>query len=129
MCALFSLWKTFEHRRVSKQQNVLPDEVLKRYEKRKDIVAISGSDGLKQINIGFQAEGGREIDFNYRQRWDGRGNLDVEIMVPVRLAKFAGICGKTLASAHARSSDAMMIRCYIGDEETLDNIMIGYAER
>ena len=35
--------------------NVLPDEVLKRYEKRKDIVAISGPDGLKQIK-GFRDE-------------------------------------------------------------------------
>ena len=49
------MWKIFEHRRVSKQLNALPVEVLKRYEKWKDIVAISGPDGLKQIK-GFRDE-------------------------------------------------------------------------
>ena len=49
------MWKIFEHRRVSKQLNALPDEALKRYEKWKDIVAISGPDGLKQIK-GFRDE-------------------------------------------------------------------------
>ncbi len=49
------MWKIFEHRRVSKQLNVLPDEVLKRYEKWKDIVSISGPDGLMQIK-GFRDE-------------------------------------------------------------------------
>ena len=47
--------KIFEHRRVSKQLIALPGEVLKRYEKWKDIVAISGPDGLKQIK-GFKDE-------------------------------------------------------------------------
>lgn len=49
------MWKIFEHRRVSKQLIALPVEVLKRYEKWKDIVAISGHDGLKQIK-GFRDE-------------------------------------------------------------------------
>ena len=49
------MWKIFEHRRVSKQLIALPVEVLKRYEKWKDIVAISGPDGLKQIK-GFRDE-------------------------------------------------------------------------
>jgi addiction module RelE/StbE family toxin len=49
------MWKIFEHRRVSKQLIALPVEVLERYEKWKDIVAISGPDGLKQIK-GFRDE-------------------------------------------------------------------------
>ena len=60
---------------------------------------------------------------------DGKGKLDVEAMGPKRLAAFAGICGKTLAFAHARSGDAMMIRGYIGGEETIDDVMVEYADR
>ena len=41
--------EVYEHRRVSKQLNALPIEVLKRYEKWKDIVSISGPQGLRQI--------------------------------------------------------------------------------
>jgi len=43
------MWEIFEHRRVSKQLDSLPIEVLKRYEKWKDIVSISGPQGLKKI--------------------------------------------------------------------------------
>lgn len=43
------MWNIYEHRRVSKQLNSLPKDVLKRYEKWKDIVAISGPQGLRKI--------------------------------------------------------------------------------
>jgi hypothetical protein len=69
------------------------------------------------------------IDFYFRQLWDGKGKLDVDAMGPGRLAAYAGICGKTLAFAHARSGDAMMIRGYIGDEETFDDVMVEFADR
>ena len=36
------MWQIFEHRRVDKQCATLPQEILKRYEKCKDIAAISG---------------------------------------------------------------------------------------
>lgn len=43
------MWDIYEHRRVSKQLNSLPKDVLKRYEKWKDVVAISGPQGLRKI--------------------------------------------------------------------------------
>ena len=43
------MWKIYEHRRVSKQLTSIPIDVLKRYEKWKDIVAISGPQGLREI--------------------------------------------------------------------------------
>jgi addiction module RelE/StbE family toxin len=43
------MWDIYEHRRVSKQLKTLPTDVLKRYEKWKDIVAISGPQGLRKI--------------------------------------------------------------------------------
>ena len=43
------MWEIYEHRRVLKQLALLPEDVLKRYEKWKDIVAISGPGGLRSI--------------------------------------------------------------------------------
>lgn len=49
------MWQIFEHHRVSKQIDSIPVEILKRYEKWKDIVAISGPTGLRLIK-GFHDE-------------------------------------------------------------------------
>jgi addiction module RelE/StbE family toxin len=49
------MWQVFEHRRVVRQVRRLPIEILKRYEKWKDIVAISGPQGLRLIR-GFNDE-------------------------------------------------------------------------
>ncbi len=77
----------------------------------------------------WQAPGGQAIDFYFRQLWDGKGKIDVEELGPERLAAYAGLCGKTLAFAHARSGDAMIIRGYIGDDKTFDDILVEYADR
>jgi len=47
--------EVYEHRRAAKRLDRLPKEVLKRYEKWKDIVRISGPDGLRLIK-GFHDE-------------------------------------------------------------------------
>ena len=49
------MWQIVEHRRVDKQCATVPQEILKRYEKWKDIAAISGPPGLRQI-VGFHDE-------------------------------------------------------------------------
>ncbi len=49
------MWEIYEHRRVVRQIRKLPIEILKRYEKWKDIVAISGPPGLRLIK-GFHDE-------------------------------------------------------------------------
>lgn len=49
------MWDIYEHRRVVRQLRKLPIEILKRYEKWKDIVAISGPPGLRLIK-GFKDE-------------------------------------------------------------------------
>jgi len=77
----------------------------------------------------YQGEDGHPIDFYFRQLWDGKGKIEADELGPKRLAAFAGICGKTLAFAHARSGDAMMIRGYIGDDETFDDVMVEFADR
>jgi len=49
------MWGVYEHRRVAKQLDVLPVEVLKRYEKWKDIAMVSGPLGPRVIR-GFHDE-------------------------------------------------------------------------
>lgn len=49
------MWRIYEHKRARKELSRLPIEILKRYEKWKDIVIISGPKGLKQIK-GFNDE-------------------------------------------------------------------------
>ena len=49
------MWRIEEHRRVDKQAAVVPKDILKRYEKWKDIAAISGPPGLRLIR-GFRDE-------------------------------------------------------------------------
>jgi addiction module RelE/StbE family toxin len=49
------MWEIFEHGRVVRQLQKLPVEILKRYEKWKDIVEISGPQGLRLIK-GFNDE-------------------------------------------------------------------------
>jgi hypothetical protein len=50
------MWEIYEHRRLWKVLGRLPVEILKRYEKWKDIVRISGPAGLAAIK-GFHDEG------------------------------------------------------------------------
>ena len=49
------MWQILEHRRVDKQLERVPVEILKRYEKWKDIAALSGPTGLRVVK-GFHDE-------------------------------------------------------------------------
>ena len=49
------MWEVYEHRRVAGRLRRVPVEALKRYEKWKDIVRISGPVGLRLIQ-GFHDE-------------------------------------------------------------------------
>ena len=57
------MWEVYEHRRVGGGFKRLPREVLKRYEKWKDIVRISGPQGLRLVK-GF-------YDETLRGNWKG----------------------------------------------------------
>jgi len=43
------MWVIYEHKRVSKNLNAAPLEIQKRYEKWKDIVSLSGPQGLREF--------------------------------------------------------------------------------
>lgn len=49
------MWAIYEHRKAAKHIDALPAEILKRYEKWKDIVRVSGPVGLRAIR-GFNDE-------------------------------------------------------------------------
>jgi len=49
------MWNIFEHRRISKQIAKLPIEIIARYEVWKNIVELSGPEGLRSIR-GFNDE-------------------------------------------------------------------------
>ncbi len=49
------MWEIYEHRRVARQLSRLSTEILKRYEKWKDVVGISGPAALRLIK-GFHDE-------------------------------------------------------------------------
>jgi addiction module RelE/StbE family toxin len=51
----FGMWRILEHRRIDHAVASIPDEILMRYEKWKDIVSLSGPGGLRQIK-GFHDE-------------------------------------------------------------------------
>jgi addiction module RelE/StbE family toxin len=68
------MWTIYEHRRVSKQLDSIPNDVLKRYEKWKDIVTISGPQGLRKIkglrdeSLGGEWKGHRSSRLNQQYR-------------------------------------------------------------
>jgi addiction module RelE/StbE family toxin len=69
------MWEIYEHRKAVKQLESLPIDVLKRYEKWKDIVAISGPDGLRAIR-GFRDEA-------LRGEWKGHRSSRLSIQYRV----------------------------------------------
>ncbi len=73
------MWEIYEHRRAIKQLASLPIDVLKRYEKWKDIVSISGPDGPRQIE-GFHDEALRGEWKGYRS---SRLNLQYRVIYKV----------------------------------------------
>ena len=67
-------------------------------------------------------------DFYIRQLWDGKGSAVVEAMKPSTMSAYAGLCGWTLARAHARSGDAAAIAGYLGSSDGFDRAMARFAE-
>jgi len=71
----------------------------------------------------------RTVDFYFRQLWDGKGSAEVDQMGPKRLKRYAEVCGRTLALAHARTGDGVAIAGYLGDDRTIDDAIADFSER
>jgi uncharacterized protein (DUF2252 family) len=73
-----------------------------------------------------QGEGGR--DFYLRQLHDMKGSVDTATIQPIGLTAYAGLCGATLARAHARGGDAIAIDAYIGTDDTFAQALEEFAQ-
>jgi predicted alpha/beta hydrolase len=58
-----------------------------------------------------------------------KGSILVEAMLPFGLSFYAGICGWTLARAHARSGDPVAIAEYLGTGDAFDKSITDFSER
>jgi uncharacterized protein (DUF2252 family) len=75
----------------------------------------------------WDPEGDKPRDFYIRQLWDGKGSADVDSMGGGRLKRYAELCGRTLAAAHARTGDPAMIAGYLGSDDTFDRAVTEFA--
>jgi len=73
------MWEIYEHRRVSRVLSRLPREVLERYEKWKDIVRVSGPEGLRSIR-GFNDEA---LSGSWRGYRSSRLNLQYRVIYKI----------------------------------------------
>jgi uncharacterized protein (DUF2252 family) len=66
--------------------------------------------------------------YYWRQLRDMKGSADVESMIPAGLTAYAGMCGWTLARAHARSGDPVAIAAYLGKRDTFDQSITDFSQ-
>jgi uncharacterized protein (DUF2252 family) len=71
---------------------------------------------------------GKRRDFYVRQLWDGKGSADIEAMSPQMMAGYAGLCGWSLARAHARTGDRAAISAYLGKGDAFDRAIAEFSE-
>jgi uncharacterized protein (DUF2252 family) len=66
--------------------------------------------------------------FYWRQLRDMKGSALPESMAPFGLTFYAGVCGWTLARAHARSGDPVAIAEYLGDSDAFDTSITDFSQ-
>jgi uncharacterized protein (DUF2252 family) len=71
---------------------------------------------------------GKARDFYVRQLWDWKASADIEAMDSRSLELYGGLCGGTLARAHARSGDRVAIAAYLGRGDRFDHALGDFAE-
>jgi thiamine monophosphate kinase len=82
--------------------------------------------GWSAANAGGHA---REREYYVRQAADGKGAIDVSLLLPSGLAAYGRLCGWTLARAHARDGDRIAIAGYLGKSDAFDHSIARFAER
>ncbi|MFM8237426.1 MAG: DUF2252 domain-containing protein [Actinomycetota bacterium] len=75
----------------------------------------------------IQNAAGEEHDFYIRQLWDGKFSVDLETIEPPALRVYGGLCGWTLARAHARSGDRIAIASYLGSGDRFDRAILDFS--
>jgi len=72
---------------------------------------------------------GGERDYYVRQAADGKGAIDISLLLPAGLSAYGRLCGWTLARAHARTGDRIAIAGYLGGSDAFDRAIASFAER
>jgi hypothetical protein len=71
--------------------------------------------------------------FYFRQLSDAKIKPVIEIMKPANLKGYAGLCGRVLARAHARTCDPAVLTGYMGRstafEDALADFSVAYANQ
>ena len=67
-------------------------------------------------------------DFYVRQLKDWKFSAPIELMIPSGMTVYAGLCGWTLARAHARSGDRVALAAYLGGSGAFDQAIADFAE-
>jgi hypothetical protein len=67
--------------------------------------------------------------YYWRQLRDMKGSALIELFDPEAMNYYAGVCGWTLARAHARSGDPVAISAYLGSSDRFDQAMTDFAVR
>jgi uncharacterized protein (DUF2252 family) len=83
------------------------------------------------IFLGWQrttGQDGVDRDYYFRQLRDWKFSMPIEQMVPTGMALYTGMCGWTLARAHARSGDRVVLSAYLGSSDKFDNAVAEFAE-
>ena len=81
--------------------------------------------GWQHVSSGFD---GQERDFYVRQLKDWKGSFALEAAAPAGAAAYGKACGWTLARAHARSGERIVIASYLGKSDTFDQAIAAFAE-
>ncbi len=71
---------------------------------------------------------GVDRDFYVRQLRDWKFSVPIEVMLPEGMTLYAGLCGWTLARAHARSGDRIALAAYLGGSAKSDQAIADFAE-
>jgi uncharacterized protein (DUF2252 family) len=67
------------------------------------------------------------IQLYLRQLSDAKIKPVVEIMKPVNLKGYAGLCGRVLARAHARSADPVVLTGYLGRSTAFEDALAAFG--
>jgi hypothetical protein len=71
---------------------------------------------------------GVDRDFYVRQLKDWKFSVPIEMLLPPGMTLYAGLCGWTLARAHARSGDRIALAAYLGGSAKFDQAIADFAE-
>ncbi len=71
---------------------------------------------------------GKTRDFYVRQLRDWKFSIEIGTLRPEGLQIYAGMCGWTLARAHARSGDRIAIAAYLGGSDVFDRAVVQFAQ-